>query len=74
MYKPGDTLSDGHRIANVFNTQDEEWHKQHIDPIRSMWGMTKFLEYESLFDEILMKLVDKFISKYVEKKWIVPTR
>ena len=66
MYKPGDTLSDGHRIANVFNTQDEEWHNQNIAPIRSMWGMTKLLEYEPLFDETLMKLVDRFMSKYVD--------
>jgi hypothetical protein len=66
MYKPGDTLTDGHRIANVFNTQDEEWHTNQIAPIRSMWGMTKLLEYEPLFDETLMKLMDKFTSNYVD--------
>lgn len=66
MYKPGDTLSDGHRIANVFNTQNEEWHNQHIAPIRSMWGMTKLLEYEPLLDETLMKLMEKFTSNYVD--------
>lgn len=66
MYKPGDTLSDGHRIANAFNTQDDEWHKHQIAPIRRMWGMTKMLQYEPLFDETLMKLVDKFTAKYVD--------
>ncbi|KAI9367489.1 cytochrome P450 [Aspergillus egyptiacus] len=63
-YRPNDVLLDGHRISNLFNTQDEKWHNQNILPIRSLWQMTKVLEYEPLIDETLKKFVDKLSAKF----------
>ncbi|KAJ6063912.1 hypothetical protein N7499_012592 [Penicillium canescens] len=66
MYRPNDVLLQGHRISNLFNTQDEDWHNQNIRPIRSLWTMIKVLEYEPLIDETLNKFVDKLALKFVD--------
>ena len=55
MYRPNDVLLGKQRISNVFNTQDEEWHKKYIRPIRPFWTMSKVLDYEPLIDETLTK-------------------
>ncbi|KKK15010.1 hypothetical protein ARAM_007359 [Aspergillus rambellii] len=68
MYRPNDVLINGHRISNLFNTQDEEWHNQNILPIRNLWRMTKVLEYEPLIDETLQKFVDKITAKFADGK------
>ncbi|KAL2829024.1 cytochrome P450 [Aspergillus cavernicola] len=64
-YRPNDVLLNGHRMANLFNAQDEKWHNQNI-PIRNLWRMTKVLEYEPLIDETLKKFVDKIGTKFAE--------
>lgn len=66
MYRPNDVLIEGHRLSNLFNTQDEVWHDQNIRPIRGLWGMTKVLEYEPLIDETLNKFVEKLAAKFVD--------
>ncbi|KAJ5673992.1 hypothetical protein N7462_009431, partial [Penicillium macrosclerotiorum] len=68
MYRPNDVLIEGHRLSNLFNTQDEEWHNQNIRPIRGLWSMTKALEYEPLIDETLIKFVDKLALRFVDGK------
>jgi hypothetical protein len=66
MYRPNDVLLQGHRLSNLFNTQDEDWHNQNIRPIRSLWTMTKVLEYEPLIDETLIRFVDKLALRFVD--------
>ncbi|KAJ5320398.1 hypothetical protein PENANT_c010G10164 [Penicillium antarcticum] len=66
MYRPNDVLLQGHRLSNLFNTQDEDWHNQNIRPIRSLWTMTKVLEYEPLIDETLDKFTGKLASRFVD--------
>lgn len=66
MYRPNDVLLEGHRLSNLFNSQDEEWHDQNIRPIRGLWSMTKVLEYEPLIDETLTKFVDKLALRFVD--------
>lgn len=66
MYQPNDVLLEGHRISNLFSTQDEEWHSQNIKPIRGLWTMTKVLDYEPLIDETLTKFVNKIAQKFVD--------
>ncbi|KAJ5653409.1 hypothetical protein N7490_000412 [Penicillium lividum] len=66
MYRPNDVLIEGHRLSNLFNTQDEDWHNQNIKPIRGLWSMTKVLEYEPLIDETLQKFVDKLALRFVD--------
>lgn len=66
MYRPNDVLIEGHRLSNLFNSQDEEWHDQNIRPIRGLWSMTKVLEYEPLIDETLTKFVDKLALRFVD--------
>jgi len=66
MYRPNDVLIDGHRLSNLFNTQDEDWHNQNIRPIRGLWSMTKVLQYEPLIDETLNKFVDKLAARFVD--------
>ncbi|KAJ5133982.1 hypothetical protein N7448_000997 [Penicillium atrosanguineum] len=66
MYRPNDVLIEGHRLSNLFNTQDDDWHDQNIRPIRSLWSMTKVLEYEPLIDETLNKFVAKLAAKFVD--------
>ncbi|KAJ5570864.1 hypothetical protein N7535_004524 [Penicillium sp. DV-2018c] len=66
MYRPNDVLLNGHRVSNLFNTQDEDWHNQNIRPIRSLWTMTKVLEYEPLIDETIIKFVDKLALRFVD--------
>ncbi|OJJ39814.1 hypothetical protein ASPWEDRAFT_25610 [Aspergillus wentii DTO 134E9] len=66
MYRPNDVLIEGHRISNLFNTPDEDWHNQNIRPIRGLWSMTKVLEYEPLIDETLGKLVQKLAAKFAD--------
>ncbi|KAL4788212.1 cytochrome P450 [Aspergillus varians] len=63
-YHPNDVLLNGHRMSNLFNTQDEEWHNQNILPIRNLWRMTKVLEYEPLIDETLNKFVNKLGARF----------
>ncbi|EAW15320.1 cytochrome P450 [Aspergillus clavatus NRRL 1] len=64
MYKPNDVLINGHRMSNLFNTQDEHWHNQNILPIRPLWGMGKVLEYESLIDETLNLFTGKLRARF----------
>ncbi|KAJ5949664.1 hypothetical protein N7454_001248 [Penicillium verhagenii] len=66
MYWPNDVLIEGHRLSNLFNTQDEDWHNQNIRHIRGLWSMTKVLEYEPLIDETLTKFVDKLALRFVD--------
>ncbi|KAJ6179267.1 hypothetical protein N7519_009728 [Penicillium mononematosum] len=66
MYRPNDVLLEGHRMSNLFNTQDEDWHNQNIRPIRSLWSMTKVLEYEPFIDETITKFVDKLALRFVD--------
>ncbi|KAJ6002801.1 hypothetical protein N7451_005348 [Penicillium sp. IBT 35674x] len=66
MYRPNDVLIEGHRLSNLFNSQDEEWHDQNIRPIRGLWSMTKVLDYEPLIDETLIKFVDKLALRFVD--------
>ncbi|KAJ5635329.1 uncharacterized protein N7484_008642 [Penicillium longicatenatum] len=66
MYRPNDVLIEGHRLSNLFNSQDEEWHDRNIRPIRGLWSMTKVLEYEPLIDETLTKFVDKLALRFVD--------
>ncbi|KAJ5907895.1 hypothetical protein N7495_000577 [Penicillium taxi] len=66
MYRPNDVLIQGHRMSNLFNTQDEDWHDKNIRPIRGLWTMTKVLEYEPLIDETLIKFVDKLALRFVD--------
>ncbi|CAG8033226.1 unnamed protein product [Penicillium nalgiovense] len=66
MYRPNDVLLEGHRLSNLFNTQDEDWHNQNIRPIRSLWSMTKVLEYEPFIDETITKFVDKLALRFVD--------
>jgi hypothetical protein len=66
MYRPNDVLIEGHRLSNLFNSQDEDWHNQNIRPIRGLWSMTKVLEYEPLIDETLNKFVNKLAAKFVD--------
>ncbi|KAJ5231522.1 uncharacterized protein N7469_006110 [Penicillium citrinum] len=66
MYRPNDVLIEGHRLSNLFNSQDEDWHNQNIRPIRGLWSMTKVLEYEPLIDETICKFVGKVASKFVD--------
>lgn len=68
MYRPNDVLIEGHRLSNLFNSQDEEWHNEQIRPIRGLWSMTKVLEYEPLIDETITKFVDKVAQKFVDGK------
>lgn len=68
MYRPNDVLIEGHRLSNLFNSQDEEWHNQNIRPIRGLWSMTKVLEYEPLIDETINKFVVKLAQKFVDGK------
>ncbi|KAL3470530.1 cytochrome P450 [Aspergillus californicus] len=65
-YRPNDVLLDGHRMSNLFNTADEDWHNQNILPIRNLWRMTKVLEYEPLIDETLKKFVDKLGARFAK--------
>jgi hypothetical protein len=66
MYRPNDVLIEGHRLSNLFNTQDEDWHNQNIRPIRGLWSMTKVLEYEPFIDETINKLVEKIALNFVD--------
>lgn len=66
MYRPNDVLIEGHRLSNLFNSQDEDWHNQNIRPIRGLWSMTKVLEYEPLIDETINKFVDKLALRFVD--------
>ncbi|KAJ5325951.1 uncharacterized protein N7506_009053 [Penicillium brevicompactum] len=66
MYRPNDVLLEGHRLSNLFNTQDEDWHNQNIRPIRGLWSMTKVLEYEPFIDETIFKFVDKIALRFVD--------
>lgn len=66
MYRPNDMLIEGHRLSNLFNTQDEDWHNQNIKPIRGLWTITKVLEYEPLIDETLVKFVNEISAKFVD--------
>ncbi|CAI7588358.1 unnamed protein product [Penicillium manginii] len=66
MYRPNDVLIEGHRMSNLFNSQDEDWHNQNIRPIRGLWSMTKVLEYEPLIDETIAKFVEKVALKFVD--------
>ncbi|KAJ5714927.1 uncharacterized protein N7483_012108 [Penicillium malachiteum] len=66
MYRPNDVLIEGHRLSNLFNSQDEDWHSQNIRPIRGLWSMTKVLEYEPLIDETISKFVDKLSLKFID--------
>ncbi|KAJ5342086.1 hypothetical protein N7541_011210 [Penicillium brevicompactum] len=66
MYRPNDVLLEGHRLSNLFNTQDEDWHNQNIRPIRGLWSMTKVLEYEPFIDETISKFVDKIALRFVD--------
>lgn len=66
MYRPNDVLIEGHRLSNLFNSQDEDWHNQNIRPIRGLWSMTKVLEYEPLIDETISKFVEKVGVKFVD--------
>lgn len=68
MYRPNDVLIEGHRLSNLFNSQDEDWHNEQIRPIRALWSMTKVLEYEPLIDETITKFVEKLAQKFVDGK------
>ncbi|CAG8006660.1 unnamed protein product [Penicillium olsonii] len=72
MYRPNDVLLEGHRLSNLFNTQDEDWHNQNIRPIRGLWTMTKVLEYEPLIDETITKFVDKLSLRFVDCGKVCP--
>jgi hypothetical protein len=67
MYRPNDVLINGHRMSNVFNTPDEDWHAKQIRPIRNLWTMTKVLEYEGLIDETLKKFTAKLSARFVDE-------
>lgn len=66
MYRPNDVLMNGHRMSNIFNTQDEAWHNKHLRPIRSLWSINKVLEYEPLIDETLNKFMNKLDARFVD--------
>lgn len=67
MYQPNDALIEGHRLSNLFNTQDNAWHDKYMKPIRSFWTMTKVLDIEPLIDETLIRLISKLDEKFVSK-------
>jgi hypothetical protein len=66
MYRPNDVLINGQLMSNVFNTQDEEWHKKYMRPIRPFWTMTKVLDMEPLIDETLVKFMEKLGKKFAD--------
>ena len=72
MYRPNDVLMNGHRISNIFNTQDEQWHNKYLRPIRNLWSINKVLEYEPLIDETLNKFVEKLGTKFADGKTVCP--
>ena len=54
--RPNDVLIEDHRLSNLSNSQDKDWHNEQIRPIRGLWSMIKVLEYEPLIDESITKL------------------
>lgn len=72
MYRPNDVLINGHRLSNIFNSQDEHWHNKYLRPIRNLWSINKVLEYEPLIDETLNKFVEKLGAKFADAKTVCP--
>lgn len=66
MYSVNDVVVNGQRISNIFNTQDEEFHRTYARPIAGFWTLTKILELEPLMDETIQKLVHKLGNKFAE--------
>ncbi|TVY47545.1 Cytochrome P450 monooxygenase [Lachnellula occidentalis] len=66
MYRPNDVLINGVRLSNLFNTQDNDWHDTYMNPIRSLWTMTKVLDMESLIDETLNRFTTKLGAKFAD--------
>lgn len=66
MYRTNDVLINGVRLSNLFNTQDNHWHDTYMNPIRSLWTMTKVLDMESLIDETLNKFTAKMDVKFAD--------
>ena len=66
MYRVNDLVVNGHRIQNIFNTQDQHFHSKYTKPIGQFWALSKVLEQEPLMDETLQKFTDKLATEFTD--------
>ena len=56
----------GAALPLVFNTRDEDLHKQLKSPVAPIFSLTNILPFEPFVDDVLLKLFEQFEHRFLQ--------